>query len=223
MMQIKCEDRERIFLEGSAEEWAGLELHATSCAECAKEMHAWKSLSVAAQELRDYQKSPALWPRIEKALAQQVGQTGSHKSWLGQFAFWRDVPMVWQTAMAGALVLLMAVSAGYLYVNRHPGRGPAEASNSLLKDSKVAEVERAERDYMKAIDKLASEAKPQLDAPDSPLMASYREKLIMLDSAIDELRMQAGQNPSNAHLRYQLLAIYQEKQATLQEVLETKP
>jgi hypothetical protein len=54
-------------------------------------------------------------------------------------------------------------------------------------------------------------------------MANYREKLIMLDSAIDELRMQAGRNPSNAHLRYQLLAMYQEKQETLQEVLETKP
>jgi hypothetical protein len=44
----------------------------------------------------------------------------------------------------------------------------------------------------------------------------------VLDSAIDELRAEAGQNPSNAHLRYQLLAMYQEKQQTLQEVLETK-
>ena len=75
---------------------------------------------------------------------------------------------------------------------------------------------------MKAIDTLASEAKPQLDTPASPLMVSYQEKLIMLDSAIKELRMEAGLNPSNAHLRYQLLAMYQEKQATLQEVLETK-
>jgi len=36
------------------------------------------------------------------------------------------------------------------------------------------------------------------------------------------LRLQAGENPSNAHLRYQLLAMYQEKQQTLQDVLETK-
>lgn len=222
-MQIKCEDRERIFLDGSAEEWAGLELHGTSCAECAKEVRAWKALSVAAEELRDYQENPALWPRIEKALAQQAEQTVSHQSWLERLAFWRSVPVVWQTAMAGALALMMAVTAGYLYVNRHPGTGPVDAYNPLLKDSKVAEVERAEREYMKAIDKLASKAKPQLDAPTSPLMASYQEKLLMLDGAIDELRSQACQNPSNAHLRYQLLAMYQEKQATLQEVLETKP
>jgi hypothetical protein len=36
------------------------------------------------------------------------------------------------------------------------------------------------------------------------------------------LRLEAGQNPSNAHLRYQLLAMYREKQGTLQEILETK-
>ena len=40
--------------------------------------------------------------------------------------------------------------------------------------------------------------------------------------AIDDLRAQAGGNPSNAHLRYQLLAMYQEKQRTLEEVLEAK-
>jgi hypothetical protein len=92
----------------------------------------------------------------------------------------------------------------------------------LLKNSALAEVERTERDYMKAIDKLATEAKPELDSPSTPLMASYKEKLIVLDSAIDELRMEAGRNPSNAHLRYELLAMYQEKQETLQDILETK-
>jgi len=222
-MQIKCEDRERIFRDGSAEQWAGLELHAASCLACAKELQAWKSLSVAAQELRDDQESPALWPRIESALAQQAQQSALHKPWLERLSFWRSAPSVWQTALAGALVLLLALTAGYLYVHRHPAPGPTETYNPLLRDSKVAEVERAERDYMQAIDKLAAEAKPQIDTPDSPLMANYREKLVMLDGAIDELRMHAGQNPSNAHLRYQLLSMYQEKQATLQEVLETKP
>jgi hypothetical protein len=156
-------------------------------------------------------------------LAQQARQSALHKPWLERLSFWHNLPMVWQTALAGALVLLMTVTVGFVYVHRHPAPGPVKTYNPLLRDSKVAEVERAERDYMKAIDKLAAEAKPQLDTPDSPLMANYREKLIMLDGAIDELRMHAGQNPSNAHLRYQLLSMYQEKQATLQEVLETKP
>jgi hypothetical protein len=75
---------------------------------------------------------------------------------------------------------------------------------------------------VQAIDKLATDAKPQLDKPETSLMANYREKLQVLDSAIDDLRAQAGQNPSNAHLRYQLLAMYQEKQKTLEDVLEAR-
>ena len=50
-MQIKCEDLDRIFLDGSAEQWAGLEVHAASCPECAKELQAWKALGVAAEEI----------------------------------------------------------------------------------------------------------------------------------------------------------------------------
>ena len=74
---------------------------------------------------------------------------------------------------------------------------------------------------MAAIDKLAAEAGPELKA-NTPLMANYREKLLVLDGAIADLRAQAGENPSNAYLRYQLLAMYEEKQQTLQDVLETK-
>jgi antitoxin component HigA of HigAB toxin-antitoxin module len=80
---------------------------------------------------------------------------------------------------------------------------------------------RAEAEYQKAINKLDTQARPQLETA-TPLMASYREKLLVLDNAIDELRAEAGQNPANAHLRRQLLAMYQEKQETLQEILETK-
>ena len=145
-MPIKCEDRERILLDGSAEDWAGLELHAASCAECAKELQSWQALGAAAEELRDYQETPALWARIESALAQQAKESASHKPWLERLYFWRNMPMVWQTALAGALVLLMAVTAGYVVLRRHSGV-PVDAHNPLLRDTKVAEVERAERDY----------------------------------------------------------------------------
>ncbi len=100
--------------------------------------------------------------------------------------------------------------------------GELGPDDPLLKSSALSEVERTENAYVQAIDKLAVEAKPQLDSPETPLLANYREKLQVLDSAIDDLRAQAGDNPSNAHLRYQLLAMYQEKQRTLEEVLEAK-
>jgi hypothetical protein len=220
-VNAKCEDRERIFMDGTTEEWAALELHAASCAECAEEVRAWKALSTAATELRDYSEDPVLWGRIENALIQQGVGEKPRKSWLEAFSGWRWSPAVWQTVLAGAMVVALAVAGGYVYKQR--GTPVAtKGTDQLLKSAALGEVQRTERAYEEAIGKLEAETKPQLDNADSPLMSSYKEKLMVLDSAIDELQAQAGNNPSNAHLRHQLLAMYQEKQETLQEVLETK-
>jgi hypothetical protein len=211
-MNLTCADRDRIFMDGSSEEWAAFEQHAESCAECREELRAWKTLSIAAEELRDYKEDQTLWAKIEGSLRQNEGR---HRFWT-RLEFWRAFPIGWQAALAGALVLALALTGVYVFTQRDTDT----TSDKLLKNSALAEVQRTERDYMKAIDKLAADAKPQLDSSSSPLMASYREKLTVLDSAIDELRAEAGENPSNAHLRYQLLAMYQEKQETLREVLE---
>lgn len=128
--------------------------------------------------------------------------------------------MAWRLGLAGALVLALALTGGYLFVKRDVSEPMADGR--FLKDRTLAEVERTEREYMKAIDRLAVETKPQLESGSSPLVASYQEKLMVLDSAIGELRLQAGQNPSNAHLRYELLSMYRDKEATLREILETK-
>src|SRR5262249_35130439 len=118
----------------------------------------------------------------------------------------------WQTA--AALALLGVVTSTLTWVNPQRQNDPTFI--------RVSEVRRAEAEYQKAVDKLAAQAQPVLDEQTTPLMASYREKLLVLDNAIDELRAEAGQNPANAHLRGQLLAMYREKQETLQEILETK-
>ncbi len=218
-MNISCNDRERIFLDGSPEEWAALEQHANACAVCAEELRAWKQLSAAAGDMREYQESPALWARIETSLRQQQSAPAPRKNFWNSRDFWRQFSPGWQSVLVGAMVLALAVSSGYLYTHR--GARGVDSGNKLLKTGALAEVERTERDYLSAIDKLAADADPQL-SEGTPLMASYREKLMVLDSAIADLRAQAGGNPSNAHLRYQLLAMYQEKQLTLQDVLETK-
>jgi hypothetical protein len=219
-MNVTCNDRDRIFEDGTDAGWAALEVHAASCAKCAEELRAWKSLSLGAQELRDYGPSPNLWPRIERALedAARNPKRSEPKSW---FSFLPSFSLGWQTALAGAFVLILTISMGWVYLRR-PIRDPNQTDQSLLKSQALKEVESAETAYEKAIDKLAAEAKPQLDDPATPLLANYHEKLLVLDSAIADLRAQAGLNPSNAQLRYQLLAMYQEKQRTLEEVLETK-
>lgn len=216
-MNVTCKDRDRIFEDGTASEWAALENHSATCASCAEELRSWKSLSIAAAELRDYTESPALWPRIQQALSE--GAVASHER--GARWSWRSLlanfSLSWQTATAAALVVVLVISAGLLMRPKPPIR-----QGSLLRSKALMEVESAESAYVRAIDKLAADAKPQLDNPATPLMANYREKLLVLDSAIDDLRAQTGQNPSNAHLRYELLAMYQEKQRTLEEIVEEK-
>lgn len=222
-MNVTCKDRERIFEDGTAAEWAALEAHAAGCGGCAEEMRAWKSLSVAAKELQDYSASPELWKRIEHALIEEdtrKAQQAERRRW---FSFLPAISAGWQTALAGAFVLILTVTASWILIQKpNPGVGQDQQNPLLLKSAALKEVETTEKAYEKAIDKLAAEAKPQLQDPATPLMANYHEKLLVLDSAIDDLRAQAGLNPSNAQLRFQLLAMYQEKQKTLEEVLEAR-
>jgi hypothetical protein len=224
-MNVSCSDRDSIFEDGTPAQWAALEAHAATCAACAEELRAWKALSVAAAELRDYSPSPVLWSRIETALASNAAAIAP--SWREKISGWLGFSLSWQLAAVSAFAVFLLVSGGMIY--RHqtitPTQKPVNSTaqqDPLLKTKALGDVEKAETAYVQAIDKLAADAKPQLDKPETSLMANYREKLQVLDSAIDDLRAQAGQNPSNAHLRYQLLAMYQEKERTLQDVLEAK-
>jgi hypothetical protein len=227
-MIVNCEDRGRIFADGTEQDWAALEVHAANCEICAGEIRAWLSLSAAAQELRDYGETPGLWLKIRKELADQAEKNQRSSQRWGWLRFWQTTPdqrhLGWQTVLAGAFAIVLAVSLAWVYVHRSGStNSPVASSSPLLKDSALAEVERTEKAYEHAIEKLAQEAKPQLENPATPLLTSYHEKLLVIDSAIDDLRAQAGMNPSNAHLRRQLLAMYEEKQQTLEDVLEAKP
>lgn len=218
-MNIACNDRERIFLDGTTEEWAALEAHAAACAECGEEIRSWKNLSIAAADLHQEWNSPELWPRIEEALS----QSGEPKisGWRRWFATWNFGLLQWQTALA-ALLLITVTGAALRFVLEQRPHNSIPENEVLLKDKTVREVERAELVYEKAIDQLDTQARPQLENPSTPLMAGYREKLLVLDSAISDLKAQAGVNPANGHLRRQLLAMYREKQDTLEQVLEAK-
>lgn len=210
-MNVTCADRERIFMDGSAEEWTALETHAANCVECAEELCLWKSMSSVASDLKRDWETPYLWTKIERGLTEQMSEKPLRwRAWLNSMGM---AKFHWQTA--AAMALLVVVTAPAVWWVSHRGSDDPTFI-------RVSEVERAEAVYEKAIDKLAAQAQPVLDGQATPLMASYREKLLVLDNAIDELRAEVGQNPANAHLRRQLLAMYQEKQDTLEEVLGAK-
>ena len=128
--------------------------------------------------------------------------------------------MQWQTAAAALLLVALTASAIWFMASLRTRPGPD--NQALLNDRAVNDVERAEAVYERAIDKLDARARPQLQNSSAPLMANYREKLLVLDSAIADLKSQASINPANGHVRRELLAMYHEKQDTLEQVLEAK-
>jgi hypothetical protein len=80
-------------------------------------------------------------------------------------------------------------------------------------------VERNETAYRQSIEKLSQIANPKIERSASPVTVSYREKLLMLDSAISETRTNLTQNRFNVHLQRELADLYREKKQTLEELL----
>ena len=131
--------------------------------------------------------------------------------------------MAWRLVPA-ALAVALAVPAAWLFLR---SSGPMEHENGfreiehrLLTEQALDEVESAEAAYVASIEALARLVEPEIETPSSPLLVSYREKLLVLDNAIAVLEEQVQHNRFNAHLRRELLMVYQDKEMTLRSILE---
>jgi hypothetical protein len=93
----------------------------------------------------------------------------------------------------------------------------------LLTEDALAAIEQSEARYIQAIDELTRLTAPRLDMPDSPLLVNLQERLAIIDAAITEYKAEIARNRFNAHLRRQLLWIYQEKRRTLEQIQEYAP
>lgn len=153
--------------------------------------------------LRQHWDSPELWPRIAGSL--EVEKRGMPQS--------SGFRWSWMAAAAAAFILLLA-PAGWLVWKARP------VNPALMTESALREARQAEQSYAKSIERLSILAAPKLHNPPSPLIASYRERLLLLDDAIAALKVEADRNPYNDHLQRELLAIYREKQKTLEGILD---
>jgi hypothetical protein len=195
--------------------------HADSCARCAERLRAFDEISDAAPGLERNWESPELWPKIRESLAREAfapaassqRETSSAPAWPA----WLPI---------AAIATLFVVSFVGLQVFR-PNLGDRQIfgvrslpKDPLLTDAALKDVERNETEYIRSIEKLSKLAQPRLEAAATPLLVSYREKLQLLDGAIEELSGQIEQNRYNTHLRRQLLGIYAEKQQTLRDVMK---
>lgn len=194
---INCTDIDTLLLEGDALALAAAARHAETCAACAETLAAWNEISATARGMRASWDNDMLWPRIERSLGRE-----RRRGWMQALQ------------VAAALAIFLGIAAVTWSVVR-----VRQFDNVILRSSALDEVEKAEQQHVAAIDRLEKIAEPKLDTPDTPLMVSYKEKLMLLDDAIAECQTNIQRNRNNAHLRKQLLAIYSEKQRTLQDVL----
>jgi hypothetical protein len=183
-----------------------------------------RDLSAAASSLKKGWDSPELWPRIERALLLESSRKASAAP--EKVGFFEDLfgslGRNWRPALAG-LALFGLATAGLLVFRGSGGRDPYTVSSShvaLLTEQAASEVERTEAAYVASIEKLSQLAAPRLLQATEPVLVNYREKLALLDGAIAELKTNIEQNRFNTHLREELLAMYKEKQRTLQDILQ---
>jgi hypothetical protein len=196
-MKIQCSELDNLLMEGDAAAMRVAQEHARECAGCAETLASWNDITHTARGMHATWTNDMLWPRIERSLR---NDRRSSRSW------------IWQVAAALVLLVGLATAAWKLNEERH-------ADDYILRAAAVDEVERAERQHVAAINHLEKVAGAKLDDPATPLLVSYKEKLMLLDDAIAECQTAIDQNRNNTRLRKQLLAIYSEKQRTLQDVL----
>jgi len=171
--------------------------HAEACERCRQQLYLWSEISRVAPALRQEWESPELWSRIRADLAAEPPR--------------RKVVPIWRYALAAAAVVLLAVAIA------RPWR---QQSHEFLTDEALKQVQQAESAYARSIDNLSKLAGPGLERSPSPLASAYREKLLVLDAEIGELKQAVDGNRYNVFLQSQLSSLYREKQKTLQEWLE---
>ncbi len=126
--------------------------------------------------------------------------------------------MKWLWQIAAGLLLTVGLGGTVFYAVRVQSHDAA-FDRDILRLTALDEVERAEQSHLEAIKQLERVAEQKLDDAQTPLMVSYKEKLMLLDEAIAECQANIDQNRQNAHLRKQLLAMYTDKQETLTDVV----
>ena len=200
-MNIDCNNIDDLLLEGDPRSMELAAQHARRCPECAEKLDGWNDITGTAQSLQADWPSDMLWPRIQRALKAEKRN--------------RIIATTWR--VAAAAILIIGLGAGSWFAARHSRN--AAFDRAIIQVSALDEVERAEQAHLAAIDHLEKVTDPKLEQASSPLMVSYKEKLMLLDDAIAECQTNIDRNRQNANLRKQLLAIYSEKQRTLEQVM----
>jgi hypothetical protein len=212
-MTFDCKDLERAL--AVPELLPDAREHAKVCDACRRELWLWGEMSNLAPGLREQWDTPDLWPKIRQSLAAQqkaakMRAFGWHGGWHGH----------WRMLAAIAAVLAIAVSLTIIRYSRPAETPAAQQDGDFLTERTLKEVEQTEAAYRASIDKLSRLAEAKLAASENPVAIAAREKLMVLDSEIVNVRSTVARNKFNAQLQAELAVLYRDKQDTLKEILQ---
>jgi hypothetical protein len=212
-MIFECHDLERAL--ANPELMAEAQKHLRDCEACRSEYRMWNEISSAAKQLHCEWESPNLWPEIRRSIE---AERLTPKHWWTEWRLWAV------TATAAAVVLFAIVR--WPQTAKSPAMPESRAAlttvagQDFLTEQALKEVQKNEAAYRRSIEQLSRLAQPKLEnRASAPILVSYREKLLMLDSAILETQSNVSQNQFNIRLQTELADLYQQKRQTLQEVL----
>lgn len=212
-MKFECGDLERAL--AMSELMPEAREHLKQCAICRREYRLWNEISSTARQLHQEWDSPALWPQIRKTLEAEP----KPKTVFVRWSEWK----IWAVAAAAligvGLLLLPRLEQAISAPETKVARTNSAADRDFLTEQALAEVQRTEAAYRRSIDKLSQLAQPMLAERGSAVAANYKEKLLLLDSAISDTRTNLDHNRFNVRLQTELADLYREKQQTLQELL----
>jgi hypothetical protein len=210
-MKFECGDLERAF--ANADLMAEAREHLRDCAACRNEYRIWNEISAEAKQLHCEWESPDLWPTIRQSIEAARPAKRRRMEWKH-----------WTFAAAALMIVLFAVLRWPQITtfdeqeNHRPGRAGSE--QDFLTEQALKNVENNETAYRRSIEELSRLAQAKLaNRTSSPILASYREQLLMVDSAIVETRSNVAQNRFNVRLQTELADLYRDKQQILREVL----
>ena len=184
--------------------------HLKTCAFCLEQVKQDNRLLSLAKSLKKPIEAPSLWNRIEEDLRNEQNTGARSEGKQSRWSLLRLLP-----AAAAALLIM---SVGFYFLLK-----PETGKSGILTESRLAKVEKKEREYMEAIEELEERTLPKMADLNLELMLLYRDRLETIDEQIERCREALSENPGNAHIRRYMLAALQDKTNTLIELLESEP
>jgi len=218
---MNCTEFEVAWVGDDEPERAAAEAHAAECPRCAEIVREDRELL---DQTAGWKRSTATPPaglerRIEESLAAE-GRGEAKVATLRRPARVRRPVWLWAAAAAVLIIGIAVVAPPFLFE-------PGESSYEEI----IAQAERAQDNYARAIADLERQAEnvlarsddPALSSRDAALLLSYRDRLTHLDSVIAEVQAFLDENPGHKNGHTVLLAVYHEKDELLREIIERSP